>query len=99
MFLHNDIEHCETCDAIITDDPFNENKRKFCSGCGEEGCQKCMIVQDNGTYICRDENNPKLENMECLMAICEKSSKQAFEALDRLCKQVHNFINNIPAEN
>lgn len=83
------IERCDCCDAIISDDSFNENKRKYCSGCGEEGCQKCLVQDTDGdmSYYCPDEYHPRLVNPDCLLGAMVK----------RAAKALSRFILNKPA--
>ena len=70
---------CENCLAELTD----KNKPKYCAGCGESGCQKCLQKLGNEySYVCRE--------MEC----CDRYYAAFKNLLDDVVDKLHKFISN-----
>jgi hypothetical protein len=83
--LKEDRSYCETCGAELNED----NKPKYCSGCGIEGCQTCL-KECNEAYLCRDKVNKKLYKQKCL----DEFYSEFENLLDDVVDKLHKFINN-----
>jgi hypothetical protein len=84
---YDDYGNCD-CGAKITDD----NAVKRCQGCGFDGCEKCLVQDENYMeYFCPDEKNKKEVSKGCYIEFLGK-------VIDKCRLDLRRWMLNNPQE-